>query len=98
VLLDEPTSSMDSFTERLVMEGLSRLMDGRTVFIIAHRLATVRNADLVVVMTEGRVVEVGTPSELLARDSVFAELARTQALIGEAGPAPGSDPPYRDYS
>ena len=94
VLLDEPTSSMDSFTERLVMQGLSRLMEGRTAFVIAHRLATVRNADLVVVMTDGRVVEVGSPAELLAGDSVFAELARTQALTGDEGRAPRRARPF----
>ena len=83
VLLDEPTSSMDSFTERLVMEGLEHLMEGRTAFVIAHRLATVRHADLVAVIRDGGVVELGPPAELLAGDTIFAELARTQALLGE---------------
>ena len=77
------------------MEGLSRLMEGRTAFIIAHRLATVRNADLVVVMTDGQVVEVGSPAKLLARDSVFAHLARSQALIGDGGRAPRRARPLR---
>jgi ATP-binding cassette subfamily B protein/subfamily B ATP-binding cassette protein MsbA len=89
VVLDEPTSSMDSFTERLVMDGFERLMEGRTTFIIAHRLATVRNADLVAVLQEGRLVETGPPADLLVGDSVFAALARTQTLMdgGRARPS-----------
>jgi ATP-binding cassette subfamily B protein/subfamily B ATP-binding cassette protein MsbA len=86
VVLDEPTSSMDSFTERLVMDGLERLIEGRTTFVIAHRLATVRNADLVAVVQEGRLVETGTPAQLLAGDTIFAALARTQTLIDHRRP------------
>jgi ATP-binding cassette subfamily B protein/subfamily B ATP-binding cassette protein MsbA len=85
VILDEPTSSMDSFTERLVMEGLERLMEGRTAFVIAHRLATVRNADMVAVLQDGRLVETGPPAQLLAGDTVFAALARTQTLVAGSG-------------
>jgi len=92
VLLDEPTSSMDSLTEQLVMDGLGRLMAGRTAFLIAHRLATVRNADVVAVMREGRVVELGSPSDLLGRESLFAELAHTQALSVVDGPVPRAAP------
>ena len=92
VLLDEPTSSMDSLTEQLVMEGLGRLMAGRTAFLIAHRLATVRNADVVAVMREGRVAEIGPPSDLLGRNSLFAELARTQALPSLDGIGPRRSP------
>jgi ATP-binding cassette subfamily B protein/subfamily B ATP-binding cassette protein MsbA len=80
VVLDEPTSSMDSLTERRVMVGIERLLAGRTAFIIAHRLTTVRHADLVVVLDEGRLVEMGAPDDLLARPTKFAELARTQSL------------------
>jgi ABC-type multidrug transport system fused ATPase/permease subunit len=81
LILDEPTSSMDSHTEALVMRGLSRLAEHRTVFTIAHRLTTVREADLVVVLRDGRVAETGTPDELLRRmDSLFASLARSQEL------------------
>jgi ATP-binding cassette, subfamily B, bacterial len=81
LILDEPTSSMDSHTEQLVLRGLSRLTARRTVFTIAHRLTTVREADLVVVLREGRVAETGTPDELLRRmDSLFASLARSQEL------------------
>lgn len=87
VVLDEPTSSMDSVTERRVMLGIERLLAGRTAFIIAHRLATVRNADLVAVLDGGRLVELGPPDDLLGRpQSRFAELARTQALFGVTAP------------
>jgi ABC-type multidrug transport system fused ATPase/permease subunit len=80
VVLDEPTSSMDPLTEKLVMDGFARLAAGRTTFVIAHRLATVRNADLVAVLDHGQVVELGSPSALLGRESRFAQFARTQAL------------------
>jgi ATP-binding cassette subfamily B protein len=79
VVLDEPTSAMDAFTEKLVMTGVQRLLRGRTGFIIAHRLATIQNADLVAVLRDGQLVEVGTPRELLGRGEIFAELVRTQA-------------------
>jgi len=80
VILDEPTSSMDSITEKVVMEAYGRLATGRTTFVIAHRLATVRNADVVAVLDRGALVELGTPAKLMARKSRFAEFARTQAL------------------
>jgi ATP-binding cassette, subfamily B, bacterial len=83
VILDEPTSSMDSITERRVMVAIERLLEGRTAFIIAHRLATVRNADLVAVVDAGRLVELGRPNDLLNRGGRFAELARTQSLTGK---------------
>jgi ATP-binding cassette subfamily B protein/subfamily B ATP-binding cassette protein MsbA len=83
VILDEPTSSMDSITERRVMVAIERLLEGRTAFIIAHRLATVRNADTVAVVDGGRLVEHGPPSVLLSRGGPFAELARSQSLTGK---------------
>lgn len=87
VVLDEPTSAMDAHTERLVMSGLERLLDGRTGFIIAHRLSTVIKADLVAVLDHGRIVETGNPSDLLRQPcSRFAGLAHAQ-LIPEAQPA-----------
>jgi ATP-binding cassette subfamily B protein/subfamily B ATP-binding cassette protein MsbA len=82
VVLDEPTSSMDSITERRVMVGIERLLEGRTAFIIAHRLATVRHADVVAVIDGGRLVELGPPSVLLAQGGRFAALARTQSMTG----------------
>ena len=81
LILDEPTSALDPETEALVMVALERLQAGRTTFIIAHRLSTVRTADLIVVIKEGRMVEQGTLSELLERKGAFA------AMYG--GPEPG---------
>ncbi len=74
LVLDEATSSLDTQTERLVQEALERLSEGRTTIAIAHRLSTVRDADQIVVLDRGRVVEVGTYDELLARGGRFAEL------------------------
>jgi ATP-binding cassette subfamily B protein/subfamily B ATP-binding cassette protein MsbA len=82
VILDEPTSSMDAITEKQVLEALERLLEHRTAFVIAHRFSTIRNADLVAVLQDGRLVEVGAPSELLEHgDGVFATLARTQTVL-----------------
>ncbi len=81
LVLDEPTSAMDAHTERLVLNGLGHLTANRTVFTIAHRLSTVRDADLVVVVRAGRIAESGTPDELLRSEgSHFASLARAQEL------------------
>ncbi len=78
LILDEPTSSVDSETETLIMEGLEQLMAGRTTFIIAHRLSTVRKADLILFLRDGEIVEQGTFAELLRHHGPFAALYRTQ--------------------
>jgi ATP-binding cassette subfamily B protein/subfamily B ATP-binding cassette protein MsbA len=78
LILDEPTSALDATTEARVMAALERLTAGRTTFVIAHRLSTVRRADRVVVLDAGRLVEQGTFAELLARGGVFARLYRAQ--------------------
>jgi ATP-binding cassette, subfamily B, bacterial len=78
LILDEPTSSVDSETEAFIMEGLERLMAGRTTFIIAHRLSTVRQADLILVIRNGQIVEQGTFTVLLRKRGPFASLYRTQ--------------------
>jgi ABC-type multidrug transport system fused ATPase/permease subunit len=78
LILDEPTSSIDSRTERVIIEALDRLMVGRTTFIIAHRLSTIRRADQILVLDEGRVIERGTHAELLNRRGLYAELYHIQ--------------------
>jgi ATP-binding cassette subfamily B protein len=78
LLLDEATSALDAESERLVQDALDRLMEHRTTIVIAHRLATVRAADRIVVMDEGRIVEEGTHANLSARGGLYARLARLQ--------------------
>ena len=78
MILDEPTAALDTESERLVIEGLERLMQGRTVVMIAHRLSTLRNADKIIVLKDGIVVEEGTNDELVALGGVYAELHRIQ--------------------
>jgi ATP-binding cassette subfamily B protein/subfamily B ATP-binding cassette protein MsbA len=78
LILDEPTSAVDAETEALIMEGLERLMAGRTTFLIAHRLSTVRRADVILVVQHGQIVERGSFAELIRRQGPFAALYRTQ--------------------
>ena len=78
LILDEPTSSLDATSEHLLLEALERLMAGRTTLIIAHRLSTVRNADQIVVLDAGRVVEAGSHSELMALAALYATMQKLQ--------------------
>ena len=78
LLLDEATSALDAESERAVQEALDRLMQGRTTLVIAHRLATVRSADRILVMDEGRIVEEGDHDTLVAKSGLYARLARLQ--------------------
>jgi ATP-binding cassette subfamily B protein len=78
LLLDEATSALDAESERLVQRALERLMQGRTTIVIAHRLATVRAADRIVVMDQGRIVEEGAHEVLVRRGGLYARLARLQ--------------------
>jgi ATP-binding cassette subfamily B protein/subfamily B ATP-binding cassette protein MsbA len=78
LILDEPTSSVDAETEALIMEGCERLMAGRTAFIIAHRLSTVRRATVILVVRDGQIVEQGSFAELMRQQGPFAALYRTQ--------------------
>lgn len=78
LLLDEATSALDAESEKLVQDALDRLMAGRTTIVIAHRLATVRAADRIIVMDQGRIVEQGTHAALSAQEGLYARLARLQ--------------------
>ena len=80
LLLDEATSALDTESEAAVQTALAKLRQGRTTIVVAHRLSTVRDADLIVVMQDGQAIESGTHAELLATDGAFARLVRAQAL------------------
>ena len=89
LILDEATSALDSESEALVQQALDRLMQGRTSLIIAHRLSTVRNADRILAIEDGRIVEAGPHDELLAKNGLYARLVKQQfghprepALVG----------------
>ena len=79
LILDEPTAALDTESEKVVMDALERLMEGRTVITIAHRLSTIRDAHKIVVLKGGFVAEEGTHDELIARNEIYAELYRIQA-------------------
>lgn len=84
LILDEATSALDTESERIVQEALDRLMVGRTSFVIAHRLSTIKNADRILVMEKGRLVEDGSHEELMAQEGLYAHLYRIQYRSKEA--------------
>lgn len=83
LILDEATSALDTVTEQNIQKRFDQLMKGRTSFVIAHRLSTVKNADRIVVIEKGCIEEMGTEKELLEKDGVYAKLKETQELFGE---------------
>lgn len=94
LILDEPTSSVDSRTEREILDALARLMAGRTSFLIAHRLSTLRDADRILVMAGGRIVGSGTHDELMARKGLYRQLYELQVI----GPVVEREPVARQAS
>jgi ATP-binding cassette, subfamily B, multidrug efflux pump len=91
LILDDSLSSVDAETERHILERLAAVMHGRTSILISHRVAAVKDADQIVVLDEGRVVEQGRHHELLARDGLYAELYRTQHEAAGAGAIGGAE-------
>ena len=94
LILDEATASVDTETEKLIQEAIERLIHNRTTFAIAHRLSTLRDANRLVVMKDGKIEEIGTHEELMARSGIYAGLVKVQTEISSGGGedgAPGSD-------
>ena len=83
LILDEATSSLDNVSEFHVQQAIDRLVDTRTTFIVAHRLSTIRNADKIIVMDEGKIVEMGAYEELMALNGKFSELERLSRIREE---------------
>lgn len=80
LILDEATSSIDTRTERIVQDGMDKLIKGRTTFVIAHRLSTVRNADCIMVLEQGRIIERGTHDQLMAEKGRYYQLYTGNAV------------------
>jgi ATP-binding cassette subfamily B protein len=84
LILDEATSALDNATEARIQRALTTAMKGRTTFVIAHRLTTVRNADLILVLKDGAIVEQGRFADLVARGGLFSELAQQGTFVADA--------------
>src|SRR6201999_4440886 len=96
LILDEATSALDVESEALVQQALDRLMHGRTSLIIAHRLSTVRNADRILALDGGRIVEAGAHDELMAQNGLYARLVRQQFGVPTPPPVHGPAPAGRE--
>ena len=81
LILDEATSSIDTHTEKLVQRGMDALMSGRTTFVIAHRLSTIRNADCIMVLEHGEIIERGSHEELLAQKGRYYKLYTGMSVV-----------------
>ena len=81
LILDEATSSIDTRTEIKIQEAFAKMMKGRTSFIVAHRLSTIREADIILVMRDGKIIEQGNHEELLAKGGFYAELYNSQFAL-----------------
>ena len=81
LILDEATSSIDTRTEIKIQNAFARLMEGRTSFIVAHRLSTIQNADIILVMKDGNIIEQGNHESLLAADGFYAKLYNSQYVL-----------------
>ena len=87
LILDDPTASIDPQTEEGILQAMENAMRGRTTFVVAHRLSTLRRADLVVVLEAGRVAQIGRPEELLESPGYFSTIARLQFTDDNAFPS-----------
>ena len=83
LILDEPTSALDARSEGFLLDALHRLMRGRTTFVIAHRLSTIRNANRILVLDRGEIVEHGRHAELMIANGLYARLYRQQMDVGD---------------
>jgi ABC-type multidrug transport system fused ATPase/permease subunit len=98
LILDEATSSVDTETEQLIQQALERLMEGRTTLIIAHRLSTIRNADQILVLNHGRIIEQGTYEQLLAQQGFFHHLNANQFSMNGAEALADNENPQQGRS